>query len=110
MRQLPLLAIVLTFLLLSTACAPREQPLKVVMFSGSSEYNSNDSLKDFKKLLEEERNCRCTLNVVEEKGTALTGIEGLETADVAVFFTRRVSLSPDQIEKVKKFIASGKGI
>jgi type 1 glutamine amidotransferase len=84
--------------------------LKVVMFSGSSEYNSNDSLTAFKKILEEKHHCQCTVNVVEEKGTQLTGIEGLDTADVAVFFTRRVSLSPDQIEKVKKFIASGKGV
>jgi type 1 glutamine amidotransferase len=95
----------------SVAAEPaKEQPLKVVMFSGSSEYNSKESLEGLKKLLEEKHHCQCVVNVVEEKGAQLTGIEGLQTADVAVFFTRRVSLSPDQIEKVKKFIASGKGV
>jgi type 1 glutamine amidotransferase len=91
-------------------CADQSPPLKVVMFSGSSEYKSNDSLNAFKKILEKDHHCQCTVNIVEEKGTTLTGIEGLETADVAVFFTRRVSLSDDQIEKVKNFIASGKGV
>jgi type 1 glutamine amidotransferase len=91
-------------------CADQSPPLKVVMFSGSSEYKSNDSLNAFKKILEKDHHCQCTVNIVEEKGTTLTGIEGLETADVAVFFTRRVSLSDDQIEKVKNFIASGTGV
>jgi type 1 glutamine amidotransferase len=85
-------------------------PLRVVMFSGSSEYNSNDSLAGFKKLLEEKYHCQCTLNVVEEKGTKLPGIEGLETADVAIFFTRRVSLSDDQLAKIKAFLKAGKGV
>jgi type 1 glutamine amidotransferase len=34
----------------------------------------------------------------------------LETADVAIFFTRRVNLSADQLAKVKAFIAAGKGV
>jgi type 1 glutamine amidotransferase len=85
-------------------------PLRVVMFSGSAEYNSNDSLAGFKKLLEERYHCQCTLNLVEEKGTKLPGIEGLETADVAIFFTRRVNLSDDQLAKVKAYVAAGKGV
>jgi type 1 glutamine amidotransferase len=95
---------------LSSLAIAADAPVKVVMFSGSSEYKSNDTLGALKKLLEEKHNCQCVLNVVEEKGTQLTGIEGLETADVAIFFTRRVSLAPDQLEKVKKFITAGKGV
>jgi type 1 glutamine amidotransferase len=93
----------------STSEPPRPA-LNVVMFSGSSEYKSNDSLEAFKKVLEEKHHCKCTLNVVPEKGDKLPGIEGLETADVAIFFTRRVSLSEDQLAKVKKYIASGRGV
>jgi type 1 glutamine amidotransferase len=99
--------LLLSPMMLPAADAP---PLRVVMFSGSSEYNSNESLAGFKKLLEEKYHCRCALNVVEEKGTKLPGIEELETADVAIFFTRRVSLSADQLAKVKAFIAAGKGV
>jgi type 1 glutamine amidotransferase len=90
--------------------AAADAPLKVVMFSGSSEYNSKESLESLKKILEDKYNCRCTLNVVEEKGTKLTGVEGLADADVAVFFTRRVSLAEDQLKKVRDFIAAGKGV
>src|SRR6266536_2572792 len=90
--------------------APSGPPLKVVMFAGSVEYDSKDSLEGLAKLLEKRFYCQCVVNVVEEKGTKLNGIEGLETADVAIFFTRRVSLSDDQLAKVKKFIASGKGV
>jgi type 1 glutamine amidotransferase len=104
------LALLLSLLATASAAAADSPPLKVVMFSGSSEYNSADSLNDFKKLLEKDHHCQCIVNIVEEKGATLTGIEGLETADVAVFFTRRVSLSDDQIAKVKKFIAAGKGV
>jgi type 1 glutamine amidotransferase len=105
------IALVLTtMLLMTTAVLAADAPLKVVMFSGSSEYDSKDSLQAFKKLLEEKYNCACTVNIVEEKGTVLNGIEGLDTADVAVFFTRRVSLAPDQLERIRKFIASGRGV
>lgn len=99
--------LLLSQMVLPAADAP---PLRVVMFSGSKEYNSNESLDEFKKLLEEKHHCQCVVNVVEEKGTKLNGIEGLETADVALFFTRRVNLSEDQLAKVKAFIAAGKGV
>jgi type 1 glutamine amidotransferase len=96
---------------LRTAALGDERPaLKVAMFSGSSEYTSDESLGAFKKLLEEKHGCRCTLNVVPEKGDALPGIEGLETADVAIFFTRRVKLNDEQVAKVKRYVASGKGV
>ena len=107
MKYLALLTCLIGSALASAAADP---PIKVVMFSGSSEYKSNDSLNDLKKILEQDHKCECTVNIVEEKGTTLTGIEGLATADVAIFFTRRVSLSDDQIEKVKKFIKAGKGV
>jgi len=42
---------------------------------------------------------RRAMNLVDDKGTQLTGAKSLETADVAVFFTRRVSLAPDQLER-----------
>src|SRR5688500_9149223 len=88
----------------------KERPLKVVMFSGSAEYNSKESVEGFAKWLREEHGCECVVNVVDEKGTALNGVEGLETADVAVFFTRRVKVSEDQLARVKRFVASGRGV
>src|SRR5436190_658965 len=106
----PFATLLLAIFLPAVVVAAADAPLKVVMFSGSSEYNSKDSLESLKKILEEKYNCRCTLNIVEEKGTKLTGVEGLADADAAIFFTRRVSLAEDQLKKVREFIAAGKGV
>src|SRR5436190_5664015 len=105
-----LFTLLCTGLLTPTLRAADPPPIKVAMYSGSAEYKSTESLTALKKLLEEKHNCKVTLNVVEEKGTTLTGIDDLDTADVAVFFTRRVSLAEDQLAKIKKFIAAGKGV
>src|SRR5436305_11610077 len=75
------------------AAANAAPPLDVALFSGSAEYKSNDTLAALKKLLESTYHCTCTLNLVDDKGTQLTGSESLDTADVAVFFTRRVNLA-----------------
>ncbi len=109
MKTLALLCSLLVATACATAAAARE-PLKVVMFSGSKEYGSDESLKAFKALLEEKHDCKVVVHAVPEKGTQLTGVEDLDAADVAVFFTRRVSLADDQLAKVKRFVASGKGV
>ena len=105
-----LVALLLLAPLTFTAAAADDAPLKVALFSGSTEYKSNDSLAKLKELLESKYRCAVTLNLVDDKGTQLTGAESLETADVAVFFTRRVKLADDQLDKVRKFVAGGKGV
>jgi type 1 glutamine amidotransferase len=89
---------------------PNDPKLKVVMFSGSEEYKSTPSLQALAKHLKDKIGADCTVHVVNDQGTTLTGADDLKTADVAVFFTRRVSLADDQLELVRKFIASGKGV
>jgi type 1 glutamine amidotransferase len=103
---LALLVLPLTF----AAAAADDAPLKIALYSGSTEYKSNDSLAALKTLLESKYRCTCTLNIVDDKGTQLTGADDLQAADVAVFFTRRVKLAPDQVDRVKRFVASGKGV
>lgn len=92
------------------AAGAAKKPLRIAMYSGSAEYNSAQSLAKFKLVLEEQLGAQCTLDIVEEKGTKLDGIEHLENADVVILFTRRVGLAPDQLALVKKHVASGKGI
>src|SRR6476646_10698326 len=111
LMRITALALLASLLLAPLApAAEKDPPLKVAMFSGSAEYKSNDTLAALKALLEARFNCTCTLNLVDDKGTQLTGAKSLETADVAVFFTRRVSLAPDQLDLVRKFVASGRGV
>jgi type 1 glutamine amidotransferase len=85
--------------------------LKVVMVSGSFEYKSDASLAPFKKYLEANYPAECTLvSAKSDKDTSLKGIEALDTADVAIFFTRRLQIDGESLEHVKKYVKSGKPI
>lgn len=89
----------------------KSKKLKVVLVSGSFEYKSDDSLAAFKKHLEANYPVECVLvQAKAEKDTALAGIEALDTADVAVFFTRRLQIEGPSLEKVKAYVKSGKPI
>jgi len=100
----------IVLLLLSAVCfAAQNPPLKVVMLSGSDEYKSDVSLPLFQKYLEARYNARCT--VLQAKGdTDLPGLEALDRCDVALFFTRRLKIAGDQLERVKKYCESGRPI
>jgi type 1 glutamine amidotransferase/nicotinamidase-related amidase len=45
-----------------------------------------------------------------EGGAVFHGIDELETADSLVIFFRRIALRKDQLEKVKKYVESGRGV
>jgi type 1 glutamine amidotransferase/nicotinamidase-related amidase len=88
------------------AAAP---PLKVCLVSGSAEYESDRSLEGYAKVLEEGYNATCTL--LEAKGfDALPGLEALDACDVALFFTRRLTIDGEALERVKRYCDSGKPI
>src|SRR5688572_3118637 len=102
--------VMLFALVMSTACLAAETKINVVMFSGSDEYKSTPSLQALAKHLDQALGAKCTVHLVDDKGTQLTGAAGLKTADVAVFFTRRVKLADDQLDLVRNFVKSGKGV
>lgn len=114
LRAIALYSIALIVLTAPTAWAGRgtdapDPPLKVSFFSGATEYRSDQSLAQLKAYLEQRYNVRGTLNDVTD-WHVLPGIDQLDTCDVMVVFTRRVELPPDQVEKVKRFMESGKGV
>jgi len=85
------------------------EPLKVCLVSGSFEYDSDKSLESFKKAAEARYSMQCTLL----KATGwdnIPGIEALDSCDVALFFTRRLKISGEQLDKVKKYCMQGKPI
>jgi type 1 glutamine amidotransferase len=85
--------------------------LKVVMVSGSFEYKSDASLAAFKKYLEANYPVEVTLvSAKSDKDASLPGLEALDTADAAIFFTRRLQIDGDSLERVKKYVKSGKPI
>ncbi len=81
--------------------------IKVCLISGSLEYDSDASLAAFQQYLESHYPIRCK-RTFRKTDTDLPGLENLETCDVAVFFTRRLKISGEQLDRVKKYCASGK--
>src|SRR5262245_50700379 len=90
--------------LLLAASLAGAAPLKVCLVSGSAEYNSDESLTAFQHYLEANCNAVCTRAFGKDKGDDLPGIEALDSADVMVLFTRRLTLPADQMAHVRKFI------
>ncbi len=85
-------------------------PLKVCIVSGSFEYNSDESLKPFSEFLERECNTKVTFLSANGEWENLPGLEALETCDVALFYTRRLRITGEQLELVKRYCLSGKPI
>ena len=82
-------------------------PLEVCLVSGSAEYDSDTSLTALKQYLEEGYDARCIL--LKARGFEdLPGLEALDDCDVALFFTRRLTLDREQLARVKKYCLSGK--
>ena len=104
-----LLSLTLLSVLGVARAAEPDGPLKVVMLSGAEEYASDISLDAFKAELERYHPVRCT--VLKARGTTeLPGLEALEDADAAVFFTRRLTLDEPSLARIKAYVASKKPI
>ena len=93
----------------------QSDPFKIVFISGSNEYFSNLSLRDYKNYLEETvENVRITMlqadGEINFKGeySNLQGLEALDDCDVLLLFTRRITIDGEQLEAVKKYITSGR--
>ena len=83
--------------------------LRVSMYSGATEYHSDETLAALKQYLEQRHNVQCTLNKVTDIHS-MPGLDQLETCDVAVIFTRRVECPPEQVAQIKKYMESGRGV
>lgn len=96
-------------LLLAVSAARAEEPLRICMLSGSEEYESDRTLGEFQKYLEARYPARCTL--LKAEGTAhLPGLKALDDCDVALFFTRRLTVSGEELEAVKRYVLAGKPV
>ena len=85
-------------------------PLKICLVSASAEYDSDASLAAFQQYLESHYQVVCTRAFGKDKGDGLPGLEALDTADLMIVYTRRVTLPPAQLEHLRKYIAAGRPI
>jgi putative membrane-bound dehydrogenase-like protein len=91
--------------------SPATKKLKVCLVSGSFEYKSDESLAAFQKYLESTFPIECTrVFAKSDKDKSLPGLENLDACDVAIFFTRRLRIDGDSLDRVKKYVQSGKPI
>lgn len=88
---------------------PADEPLKVCMLSGSEEYESDVTLARFQQELEANYRVRCVL--LKSRGVnELPGLEALDDCDVALFFTRRLTIDGDSLARIKKYVEAGRPI
>lgn len=91
--------------------AEADAPFRLVMLSGSLEYKSAETLAEYKNRLEAHGGARVDLLIAKgEKEATIPGVEALKDADVALFFTRRLTLPDEQLQIVKDYCASGRPI
>ena len=85
----------------------KADPLRICLISGADEYDTDRTLAGFKTYLESQHGTQCTL--LKARGTTdLPGLEALEASDVVLLYTRRLTLPPDQLEQIKRYIKAGK--
>jgi type 1 glutamine amidotransferase len=87
-----------------------DAPLKICLLSASAEYKSDESLADLQTFLESHYRIQCSRAFGKDKGQGLPGIEALHGADLVIVYTRRVTLPPAQLERLRKYLASGKPV
>src|SRR5262245_19356186 len=92
--------------LLALTTPADDKALKVVMLSGSAEYESDVTLGRLKE--EVERSYPAKVTLLKAEGVEkVPGLEALDDCDVALFFTRRLTIDGESLERVKKYVASG---
>jgi putative membrane-bound dehydrogenase-like protein len=91
------------------ATATSARPLKVCLVSGSLEYKSDDSLAAFQAYLERHSSIQCT-RAFRKTDNNIPGLEKLNSCDVMLLFTRRLTITGAQLARVKKYCQSGKPI
>ncbi|HEV3163985.1 MAG TPA: ThuA domain-containing protein, partial [Isosphaeraceae bacterium] len=102
-------ALILILIAGVTRAQAQGPPIKVCMLSGSEEYHSDASLEAFKTYLEANFPAKCTL--LKAKGVSdLPGLEALDDCDVALFFTRRLTIDGEQLARIKRYAQAGRPI
>jgi type 1 glutamine amidotransferase len=85
------------------------KPLRVCLVSGSLEYDSDASLGKLQKHMEKRYLVECSRAFIKTESD-LPGLENLDKCEVMLLFTRRLKITGEQLERVKKYCLAGKPI
>lgn len=89
--------------------SPKQSPLEVCLVSGSLEYKSDESLAALEEYLGRNYRIRCT-RAFRKSDDDLPGLENLERCDAMLLFTRRLTPSLQQLERIKRYCRGGRPI
>ena len=84
--------------------------LKICLLSAAAEYESDKSLGEFQSHLESHYRVTCQRSFGKDKGEGLPNLEALDSADLMIVFMRRVTLPAEQLDRVQKYLASGRSV
>jgi len=85
------------------------RPIGVCLVSGSLEYRSDESLVAFQEHVEKRYPVKCTRAFIRTESD-LPGLEALDRCDCMLLFTRRLTISGEQLERVKRYCRRGGAI
>jgi type 1 glutamine amidotransferase len=101
------------FILLLSLCpiGAAEKP-KIVFLAGEYEYDSRKSLPVFAAELEKDFAVETVVlqRPEDPKVETIPGLKALDSADLAVFFIRRMTLPEAELDRIRKYVDSGKPI
>ena len=99
------------FVFVMVASGSAQEKLKetptIVLISGEYEYESARTLPAFQRWLEARYPVR-GVYLERTKGEHIPNLDALDKADLLVMVIRRMTLPPEQLERFKKFVASGR--
>lgn len=85
------------------------EPLKVVFVSGSFEYESDKALTLLQEYLD--RNYEVEITFLKASDwNVLPGLEALDSCDVALFYTRRLTIDGEDLERIRAYVGAGRPV
>ncbi len=97
-------------LLLPASASRAAEPLKIHLISGSGEYKSEESLKEFSKYLEKTYFVQVTASWARDGAAELEDLEPLAEADLLLVFARRLKLGEEQMKQIRAHWEAGKPV
>lgn len=86
-----------------------EPATRVLLISGSVSYKSGESLAALQQHLRENYQAKC-LRAFSEHNHKLPGLENLEDCDCALFFTRRMEIDGEPLQRIRRYCRRGGAI
>ena len=87
-----------------------QDPLNIHIISGSNEYESEASLREYEQYLEEHYNVSVTASWVGDGAEDLPGIEHVSGSDLLLVFARRMKLRKEQMDILRRHWKQGKPV